>query len=39
MSRSSEPVRDYNPGADVNAIMKAYVYSAKVHSGQLRKSG
>jgi GTP pyrophosphokinase len=32
-------VQEYNPGADVGAIMKAYVFSAKVHSGQLRKSG
>ncbi len=34
-----DAVREYHPQADVGAIMKAYVFSAKVHSGQLRKSG
>ena len=34
-----EAVQAYHPGADVNAIRKAYVYSAKVHAGQLRRSG
>ncbi|MFH1035576.1 MAG: bifunctional (p)ppGpp synthetase/guanosine-3',5'-bis(diphosphate) 3'-pyrophosphohydrolase [Pseudomonadota bacterium] len=34
-----DAVTEYNPGADVGAIMKAYVFSAKVHAGQLRKSG
>ncbi|MBI4797169.1 MAG: bifunctional (p)ppGpp synthetase/guanosine-3',5'-bis(diphosphate) 3'-pyrophosphohydrolase [Desulfarculus sp.] len=34
-----DAVKEYNPGADVGAIMKAYVFSAKVHAGQLRKSG
>jgi guanosine-3',5'-bis(diphosphate) 3'-pyrophosphohydrolase len=32
-------VKEYHPGADVTVIMKAYVYSAKVHAGQIRKSG
>jgi GTP pyrophosphokinase len=34
-----EAVKSYHPAADVTAIMKAYVYSAKVHAGQLRRSG
>jgi GTP pyrophosphokinase len=34
-----DAVREYNPNADVGTIMKAYVFSAKVHAGQLRKSG
>ncbi len=34
-----DAVKEDNPGADVGAIMKAYVFSAKVHAGQLRKSG
>jgi guanosine-3',5'-bis(diphosphate) 3'-pyrophosphohydrolase len=34
-----DAVRNYHPGADVTSIMKAYVYSAKVHAGQVRKSG
>ncbi len=29
----------YNPGADVDLINKAYVFSAKVHQGQKRRSG
>jgi GTP pyrophosphokinase len=29
----------YNPDADVDLIRKAYVFSAKVHQGQLRLSG
>ena len=29
----------YNPGADLDIIKKAYVFSAKVHQGQTRRSG
>jgi GTP diphosphokinase / guanosine-3',5'-bis(diphosphate) 3'-diphosphatase len=32
-------VSAYHPDADLDIIKKAYVYSAKVHQGQLRKSG
>jgi GTP pyrophosphokinase len=32
-------VAGYNPAADLDVIKKAYVYSAKVHQGQIRKSG
>jgi len=32
-------VSAYHPAPDLDLIKKAYVYSAKVHSGQLRKSG
>ena len=32
-------VSGYAPGADLDVIKKAYVYSAKVHQGQIRKSG
>jgi guanosine-3',5'-bis(diphosphate) 3'-pyrophosphohydrolase len=34
-----EKVKSYHPAADVDLINKAYVYSAKMHEGQLRKSG
>jgi len=34
-----DAVREYHPGADVGAIQKAYVFSAKVHKGQVRRSG
>ena len=34
-----EKVRSYHPAADVDLINKAYVYSAKAHDGQMRKSG
>jgi len=34
-----DAVKDYHPGADASLIMKAYVYSAKMHAGQLRISG
>ncbi|HKL21056.1 MAG TPA: HD domain-containing protein, partial [Tichowtungia sp.] len=34
-----EAVRKYHGGGDLEAIRKAYVYSAKVHSGQTRLSG
>lgn len=29
----------YNPGADLDLLKKAYVFSAKVHQGQTRRSG
>jgi GTP pyrophosphokinase len=32
-------VRSYFPGADVNLIEKAYDFSEKAHSGQIRRSG
>src|SRR3982750_2826461 len=34
-----ERVGTYRPEADLDLIKKAYVYSAKVHQGQIRKSG
>ena len=34
-----DKVAGYHPSADLDVIKKAYVYSAKVHQGQLRKSG
>ncbi len=34
-----EKVSGYHPDADLDLIKKAYVYSAKVHQGQIRKSG
>ncbi|MCB2226408.1 MAG: bifunctional (p)ppGpp synthetase/guanosine-3',5'-bis(diphosphate) 3'-pyrophosphohydrolase [Desulfarculaceae bacterium] len=34
-----DAVREYHPGADVSAIQKAYVVSAQVHKGQVRRSG
>ncbi len=32
-------IYDYNPGADLDIIEQAYVYSARVHEGQVRLSG
>ncbi|HYG68485.1 MAG TPA: RelA/SpoT family protein, partial [Anaeromyxobacteraceae bacterium] len=32
-------VSTYHPDPDLDLIKKAYVYSAKVHTGQIRKSG
>ena len=32
-------ILSYHPGADIDLIEKAYVYSAKVHKGQVRLSG
>lgn len=32
-------VLSYNPRADIDLLKKAYVYSAKAHEGQMRKSG
>ena len=34
-----EKIATYHPDADLEFIKKAYVYSAKVHQGQVRKSG
>ncbi len=34
-----EAVRSYHTDADLDAVRKAYVYSAKVHQGQKRLSG
>jgi len=35
----TERVRTYNPGVNVDAIQKAYDFSARVHRGQRRASG
>jgi len=34
-----ERVQSYNPTADIDVIRRAYVFSAKVHQGQVRLSG
>ncbi|MEZ4254202.1 MAG: bifunctional (p)ppGpp synthetase/guanosine-3',5'-bis(diphosphate) 3'-pyrophosphohydrolase [Polyangiales bacterium] len=34
-----EKVRTYHPSADTDLINKAYVYAARMHEGQSRKSG
>ena len=34
-----ERVSAYHPSPDLDVIKKAYVYSAKVHQGQVRMSG
>ncbi len=34
-----EKVESYRPKADLDIIKKAYVYSARVHRGQIRKGG
>ncbi|MEJ2470396.1 MAG: bifunctional (p)ppGpp synthetase/guanosine-3',5'-bis(diphosphate) 3'-pyrophosphohydrolase [Desulfuromonadales bacterium] len=34
-----EAIRGYHPDADLDAVRKAYIYSAKVHQGQMRLSG
>ena len=34
-----DKVSAYNPSADLELIRKAYVFSAKVHQGQIRLSG
>jgi len=34
-----DQVASYHPGADLDLIKRAYVYSAKVHQGQIRKTG
>lgn len=32
-------VQTYSPDADIDLIMRAYVFSAQAHNGQMRKSG
>lgn len=34
-----DKIGEYNPGADVDIIRRAYVFSARVHEGQVRLSG
>ncbi len=34
-----DSVSNYAPNADLDVIMRAYVFSAKAHAGQMRKSG
>ncbi|MEO1171285.1 MAG: bifunctional (p)ppGpp synthetase/guanosine-3',5'-bis(diphosphate) 3'-pyrophosphohydrolase, partial [Myxococcota bacterium] len=34
-----EAVQSYKPTPDIDLIQRAYMYSAKVHAGQVRKSG
>ncbi|MFK7989823.1 MAG: bifunctional (p)ppGpp synthetase/guanosine-3',5'-bis(diphosphate) 3'-pyrophosphohydrolase [Sandaracinaceae bacterium] len=34
-----DKVKSYHPAADLDLINKAYVYSAQMHDGQMRKSG
>ncbi len=34
-----DKIYDYNPEADVSLIDRAYIYSARVHEGQVRLSG
>ena len=35
----AEQIESYNPSADLGLLEKAYVFSAKVHQGQVRRSG
>ena len=34
-----QKVESYHPGADLDLVKKAYVFAAKAHDGQMRKSG
>ena len=34
-----DTISEYNPDADLDIIDKAYIYSARVHAGQMRLSG
>ncbi|WP_300455074.1 bifunctional (p)ppGpp synthetase/guanosine-3',5'-bis(diphosphate) 3'-pyrophosphohydrolase [Desulfobacula sp.] len=34
-----DKIEEYNPGGDLNIIDRAYIYSARVHDGQVRLSG
>ena len=34
-----DKIYDYNPDADLGLVDRAYIYSAKVHDGQMRLSG
>ncbi len=33
-----DKVKSYHPAADIDLINKAYVYSARMHEGQMRKA-
>ncbi|MBN1255927.1 MAG: bifunctional (p)ppGpp synthetase/guanosine-3',5'-bis(diphosphate) 3'-pyrophosphohydrolase [Deltaproteobacteria bacterium] len=35
----ADQIESYNPSADLDLLEKAYVFSAKVHQGQVRRSG
>jgi len=35
----TDKIKSYNPEADIDSVQKAYVFSAKVHQGQMRLSG
>ena len=35
----AEALASYLPSPDLDLVQKAYLYSAKVHAGQVRKSG
>lgn len=35
----TEAIHSYNPDANIDIVWKAYIYSAKVHRGQVRLSG
>jgi GTP pyrophosphokinase len=39
ISEIIDKIGEYNPDAELNIIDRAYVYSARVHAGQLRLSG
>jgi GTP pyrophosphokinase len=32
-------ILEYNPDADLDVVQRAYIYSARVHDGQIRLSG
>ena len=34
-----DKISSYNPAADLELVKKAYIFSAKVHQGQMRLSG
>jgi GTP pyrophosphokinase len=34
-----DKILDYNPDADLDVVQRAYIYSARVHDGQIRLSG
>ena len=39
VSDITDRVQSYNPSSDIDIINRAYVFSAKVHKGQVRLSG
>ena len=39
ISDITDRVQSYNPSSDIDIIQRAYVFSAKVHKGQVRLSG